>query len=338
MEKSDVPPSLTLRRLINGYQITQAISVAAVLGIADQIADGTSRSDYLAAKTGSHPDALYRLLRALASVGVLKEEAGHRFVLTEVGQFLRVDAKQSMAGWAQFVAGASQWPVWGNLLHSVRTGENAFRDLHGMDIWEWRSRHPEESELFDNAMASLSSQVAMAVLDAYDFSEFQSIVDVGGGTGTLLAAILSRYPTLTGVLYDLPQVVANADAVLNAAGIFDRCRVIGGDFFVDVPSGGAAYLMKSIIHDWEDAEALQILKTCRRAMQVGSKLLLVERDLGEPNQNPETKFSDLNMLVAPGGRERTKDEYSRLFEAAGFHFLKLVPTRLDFGVLEAIAV
>src|SRR5215211_3636005 len=201
MDRDSLPPSLALRRLVTGYQVTQAIHVAAKLGLADLLADGPRGSDDLAAVAGAHPDALYRLLRALAGVGIVREETGRRFALTDLGACLRSDAPDSLAGWAAFVGEPSHWQAWGALEHGVRTGENAFRHVHGTDSWTFRARHPELSAGFDRAMTDLARQVAAAVLAAYDFGRFGTVVDVGGGSGTLLAAILARFPATRGVLF-----------------------------------------------------------------------------------------------------------------------------------------
>lgn len=330
--------SAVLRRLVNGYQVTQAIHVAAVLGIADLLGDGPRSSDDLAAASGAHPDALYRLLRALASVGVFHEGEGRRFTLTDLGAGLRSDAPESLAGWAAFVGEAYYWQAWGALLHSVRTGENALRHLHGVDPWTLRARHPERSATFDRAMTSVARQVIASVLATYDFGRFGTIVDVGGGNGTFLAAILAQQPAVRGVLFDQPHVVAGAGPILAEAGVTDRCEVVSGSFFDALPDGGDAYVLKAILHDWEDEDCIRILRTCRRAMAEGAALLVVERELGPPNETPESKFSDLNMLVSPGGREREPEAYAALFAAAGFRYVGFTPSPAQTGVFEGAAV
>jgi hypothetical protein len=283
--------------------------VAATLGLADLLADGSRTADELAAATESDPDALYRLLRALASVEILHEEDGRLFSLAELGEDLRSTSPSSIAGWATFVGQPSHWQAWGDLLHSVRTGENAFRHVHGMDVWAYRSEHTEESAAFDHAMADLSRRMNAAVVETYDFARFRTIVDVGGGRGALLSGLLEAYRDMQGILFDQPHVVAGAGEV-------ERMRVIPGSFFESVPEEGDAYVLKWIIHDWENEEAIAILRTCRRAMRPDAVLLLIERLLGEANAEPGAKFSDLNMLVSAGGRERTTDDYAELFAAA----------------------
>jgi hypothetical protein len=336
MPPTEPSPSAQLRRLAAGYQVTQAIHVAATLGIADLLADGPRSNAELAEATDTHPDSMYRLLRALASIGVLEEEDGRRFLLTPVGDGLRSDAPESLHGWAAYVGRPYYWNAWASLLHSVRTGENAFRAVHGTDVWDYRSRHPEEGAIFDRAMMSVTRRVNRSLLDAYDFGRFATVVDVGGGNGALLAALLGEHAGLRGILFDQPHVVAGAAGVLGE--LADRCQVVGGSFFESVPAGGDAYVLKSIIHDWEDAEATAILGVCREAMAVGAALLVVERELGAPNETPEAKFSDLNMLVGPGGRERTLAEYERLCTAAGFELVGETPTTWGVAVIEAVAV
>ena len=317
-----------LRRLVNSYQLSQAIHVAAVLGIADLLADGPRSSDDLAEATGTNPRALYRLLRALAAFGLFHEDDERRFSLTELGDALRSDAPESVAGWAAFVGRRNIRDAWSVLEESIRTGENAFRLEHGVGVWEYRAQHPEESEAFDRAMASSSHLVIQSLIDAYDFGRFGTIVDVGGGNGTLLRALLAEYPGLNGVLFDQPHVVEGVD-------LGERGRVVAGSFFESVPEGGDAYLLKWIIHDWEDAESVAILRTVRAQ---GGTLLLVERVVEPPNEGPETKLGDVNMLVGPGGQERTLDEFRSLFETAGYELVGDTPTATGMHVLEGAPV
>jgi O-methyltransferase/methyltransferase family protein len=328
-------PAAALSRLLQGYRVTQAIHVAATLGIADLLADGRRTADELAAETGSHAPTLARLLRALASLGVLSEGDDGRFATTPVGDCLRTGVPGSLADFAAFVGRPYHWEAWSALVQSVRTGENAFRLVHGRDVWSYRAERPEESALFDRLMATLSAAATEAVLAAYDFGRFGRLVDVGGGTGTLLAAVLAAHPALEGVLFDQPHVVARAPAVLAEAGVADRCRIESGSFFDGVPAGADAYVLRSIVHDWGDAEAVAILRACRAAMADGGVVLLIERELGGPNEKPEAKLSDLNMLVGPGGRERSRDEYAALFGAAGLRLARVVPTAAGADVLEA---
>jgi hypothetical protein len=321
--------------MINGYQVSQAIHVAATLGIADLLEDGSRTSDELAAATQADPPTLYRLLRALAAVGVLHESDGRQFALSPVGEQLRSDHPQSIRGWAAFIGRSYHWEAWGHLLESVRTGENAFRLLNGTDIWSYRAERPDESAIFDHAMMALTAESNRALLDAYDFGRFGTVCDVGGGNGALLASLLAKYPEMQGILFDQPHVVANADDILRH--VADRCRVVPGSFFESVPEGGDAYVLKAIIHDWDDEQSTTILRACRRAVNVGL-LLVVERIIGDPNEDPTATFSDLNMLVGPGGQERTVEAFGKLFAAAGFELGGITETSSGLAVLEGVPV
>ena len=313
-----------LRRIVNSYQLSQAIHVAAVLGIADLLADGPRTTDELAAATETDQRALYRLLRALAAFGLLHEGEQRRFSLTELGDPLRTDAPESVAGWAAFVGRRNVRDAWSFLLETIRTGENSFKLAHGISVWEYRAQHRDEGEIFDRAMASSTQLVTRSLIKAYDFGRFGTIVDVGGGNGSLLCALLTEYPSLNGVLFDQPHVVEGVD-------LGERGRVVAGSFFESVPAGGDAYLLKWIIHDWEDEEALAILRNVRRNP---GALLVVERIVDPPNQGPETKLGDLNMLVGPGGQERTREEFEALFEAAGYELVGDTSTDSGMHVLE----
>jgi hypothetical protein len=321
--------------LVNGYRASQALVVAVSLGVADLLADGSRSSAELAAGTGSHEPSLYRLLRALASLGVLAEGDDRRFSLTPLGEPLRSDVPESLAAWIRFSGREYHRNAWMQLEHSVRTGDDAMHHTIGRSSWEYRAEHPEEGEIFDRAMTDLTRTAVRDLVAGYDFKRFGTVVDVGGGHGSLLAGILSAAPEARGVLFDLPQVLAGARPLLEGAGVFERCELVAGSFFDSVPAGGDAYTLKSIVHDWDDADATRILSTCRAAMGPGARVLLVERDLGAPNELPGAKLSDLNMLVALGGRERTRDEYAALFERSGLSFVAETPTPSGFSVYEA---
>lgn len=323
-----------LMRLVNGYQVSAALSVAVELGIPDLIGDSERSVTELAPESGAHEEALYRLLRALASVGVMREHPGRIFSMTQLGQGLRRDAPGSLAGWVRHVGAPYYWGAWANLLHSVKTGENAFKALYGTDVWSYRAERPRENELFNGAMRSLTGAQTAALLSTYDFARFATIADVGGGTGALLAAILQRCPHSKGILFDLEHVVAGAPSELERTGVADRCTIVPGSFFETVPPGADAYIMKSILHDYTDERAAEILRVCRKAASSSVMLLVIERVVGPPNEDPQTKFSDLNMLVAPDGRERTEAEWRELFAAGGFHLERALPTPSGFRVIE----
>jgi len=339
MTVGEPSPRDALLRMTNAYQVSQAIHVAATLGIADLLEDGSRSADELAEATGTYAPSLYRLLRALASVGVFTEQGDGRFGSTPLAEYLRTDAPGSLRAWARLIGQPYVWASWGHLLHSVRTGEPAFPDLHGTNVWEHRAAHPEEGAIFDAAMTDLSAPVAEAVAQSYDFSRIGVLADVGGGEGGLLAAILAANPALRGVLFDQPHVVATAGALLERAGVADRCEVVGGSFLETVPEGADAYLLKSVIHDWDDAAAIEILRTCRAAMADTARLLVVEPVIQPGNEPDRAKFSDLNMLVMLGGRERTADDFERLYTEAGFNLTSVVPTGSPpFNIIDGVPV
>ena len=322
-------------RLVNGFQVTEALHVAATLGVSDLLAAGPRDVEALADEADCHPDALYRLLRALSTVGVYEELPGRRFATTPQGRALEADADPSLSAWARYVGRPATRAAWAGLLDGVRTGAEPFTAVHGMSAWEYRQERPAENALFDEAMAQLSAREATWVLDAYDLDGVGTVVDVGGGRGRLLAEALTRHPRATGVLFDQEHVLADAAGLLRARGVEDRVRLVPGDFFEQVPPGGDVYLLKSIVHDWDDAEAVALLRCCRAAMAEGSRLALVERLLEGPNEGRLAAFSDLNMLVLQGGRERTTDGYTALLDAAGLRLTQVVPTG-NFHVLEAV--
>ncbi len=327
--------SAELARLVDGFRVSQTLYAAVELGIPDLLADDERSSDDLAEASGADASALYRLLRALASLGILHEADGRRFALTELGQPLRGDVSASLRGWVRLTGRDYFWHTWGNLTSSIRSGENAFRSHHGQSVWEWRAAHPEESAIFDAAMRSTTLAAHGAILAAYDFGRFGTVVDVGGGTGTLLSSILEAHPATRGILLDQEHVVSGAEPVLRAAGVADRCEVVGGSFFSSVPAGGDAYVLKWIIHDWEDEDCVAILRACRQAMAPEAVVLVIERDLGPPNENAVAKISDLNMLVMPGGRERTEEEYEQLFAQAGLRHVSTALAASGHAVMEA---
>ncbi len=326
-------PREQITALMSGYWHTQAIYVAVKLGVADLLRDGPRSAAELAAATGTEPRALYRLLRALSSLGIFAEQDGQRFALTPMAECLRTDAAESVRSLA-IVRGEWQYEAWGRLLGSVQTGRPAFEQLHRMPLFEYLSRHPEKGRLFDEAMTGVHGLETAAMLEAYDFSGFATLADVGGGNGSVLTALLHHYPSLKGILFDLPAVVDRARASLAAAGLADRCRLVGGSFFESVPAGADAYLLRHVIHDWDDARAVTILQNCRQALGGRGKLLVVEGIVPPGNEPSVSKFFDLAMMVLPGGMERTQEEFRRLFAAAGFRLGRIVPTRSWISVLE----
>ncbi len=331
------PLPATLLQMMTGYWVSQALHVAAKLGIADLLANGPVDCEDLAAATDTHAPSLQRVLRALASVGVFTEVSPGSFALTPLAELLRSETPGSMRALAIMYA-EEQYRAWGELLHSVRTGEMAFDHQFGMGYFEYLAQHPEADRVFNEAMTGWTHQLVGAVVDAYDFSPFKTVVDVGGGYGALLAAILRSNPSTWGILFEQPHVVASAEEQLAAAEVADRCTFVGGDFFAAVPSGGDAYVLSQILHDWDDERCVAILGQCRRAMPDHGKLLVVELVLPEGDEPFLGKWLDLHMLVLLGGRERTAAEYDTLFRAAGFKLARVVPTPPGPSVVEAIPV
>jgi O-methyltransferase domain/Dimerisation domain len=326
-------PWQQLLQMIIGSWVSRAIYAAAKLRVADRLKDGPRTAEELAAVAGVAPGPLYRLLRALAGVGVFAQQDGGRFRLNPLAEPLREGGPESLRALAVML-GEEQDRCWDDLCETVRTGETAFDRLYGQPLFAYLGEHPEQAQIFDAAMTGFSSRAMRAMLDAYDLSGVATLADVGGGLGTNLTAALGRYPAMRGVLFDRPHVVERARPVLEAAGVSGRCKVEGGDFFEAAPGGADAYLLGHILHDWDDARAGRILDNLRRAMPAGAKLLLVEHVLPEGDGASFGKLLDLHMMVVAGGRERTEAEYRQLFAAHGFRLTRVVPTAGDISVVE----
>lgn len=324
-----------LQQMTNGYWTTQIIYVAAKLGIADLLEDGPQGIDALAQATRTHAPSLYRLMRALAGLGVFVENEDGAYATTTLGRCLVSGSPGALRARA-ILNGEDWYRAWGGLLHGVRTGETAFDHIVGMPFFEHLAANPETASTFNEAMASATEGAARAVADAYDFSRCRTIIDLGGGTGAFLAGILKANPQARGVLFDRPSVVAAAGPLLTGAGVVDRCDVVGGDFFEEVPGGGDLYILSWIIHDWDDDRGVAILKNCRRAMSGDARLLVIEQVVPPGNQPSLSKLYDTHMLVlAPGGRERREDEYRALLAAADLDLTRIIPTAVPRSVIEA---
>lgn len=332
---SELPIKPGMLSLIVGFMTTPAVAVAARLGLADLIAVAPRTAEELARETKTHVPSLRRLLRFLASVGVFAEDASGKYRQTALSRTLCKEAPRSLRGFAIMAGSDFNWRPWGDLLETVVTGKPAFDSVHGANIVDYLLAHAEDAEIMNAAMTSLSSVELSEILAAYDFSRFKRIVDVGGGHGLLLRGILSANPQLCGVLADQPSVVASATTMRSGA-IADRCEVVGIDFFQEVPRGSDAYVAKSVIHDWNDRDAVRILKNCRRAISRDGTMLLIERILKPSNQPDPAKFVDLQMLVlAPGGRERTEAEFRALLGEAGFSLTRVIPTAEALWIIES---
>lgn len=329
------PPPLTqLYQMIVGFRSTPPIYVAAKLGIADLVAERPKTADELAHATKAHAPSLRRLLLMLSSLGIFTEDTAGRFRATPLGELLRRDHPQSQRSLAMMLGSPFFWKPWGELCEAVLTGQPAFDRLYGVSLFDYLSTQPEDAAIFNDAMTSVSARDVPAILAAYDFSSFEQIVDVGGGHGALLHAILSAYPKLHGVLADLPAVLAGA-AALKSAPIAARCILVGTDFFESVPGGADGYLMKTIVHDWNDEDALKILRNCRRAIQPNGRLLLIEWVLKGSNEPDEGRKLDLQMLVQFRGRERTKADFEALLRGAGFSLMRIIPTSTPVSIVES---
>lgn len=319
--------------MITAYWISQAIYAAAKFGIADELKDGPKSVEQLAELTSTNADALYRLLRALSSRGIFAEGESRQFSLTPLAEVLRSDVPGSKRALA-LMSGDEQFRVWAEIDYSIQTGNIAFDKVYGKPIFDYLGEHPEKARIFDAAMVGIHGRESDIILDAYDFSQFGVIADIGGGNGSQLTGILQRNPTMQGILFDLPHVIEAARDRIASADISDRCQLAGGSFFEAVPEGADAYLLRHIIHDWNDEKALTILQSCHSAMPSNSKLLVVESVIPPGNDPFIGKLLDLVMLLIPGGMERTEVEYSALFGKAGFELEQVVPTAGEVSIVE----
>src|SRR5919199_6717000 len=336
MSTDGTPPALALLQQALGFWISRAICVVARLGIADLVKDGPLDTETLAAAAGVHGPTLYRVLRTLAGVGIFAEGEDGRFGLTPRAEPLRSDAPDSIRAYILLVDEEWYSGPADHLLYSVQTGRPAFEQVHGEDFFTFLARDPGATAVFDAAMTSRSVQENDAIASAYNFSGLGTVVDVGGGRGSLLAAILRANPGLRGVLFDRPQVVVEAGHQLEAAGLGGRCDVVGGDFLASVPAGGDAYILKRVLHDWDDERAGAILRTCYRAMPEHGRLLAIELVLPAGNEPSLGKLFDLLMLVDLGGRERTEADFQTLLAGAGFELTAVTPTPSLVSVVEGV--
>lgn len=330
------PPAVFLTQLAFGAKMTQALYVAAKLGIADLLVHGPQPVGKLAAHTRTSERSLYRVLRSLAAAGVFQETDREVFALTPYADALRSDAPNSFRNAAIFMGEEWVWNVMGQMLYSVQTGEPAWHRVHGVDTFEYLADNPNHLEIFNRAMTDLSVSTAPGIVEAYDFSGFQTIVDIAGGHGYLLAQVLKAQPQSKGVLFDAAPVIAGAGAILEKQGVAARVETVAGDFFVSVPQGADAYMMKHIIHDWDDSRSLNILTNINAAMAPAGKVLIIESVVPEGNEPHYSKVLDLSMLVLPGGAERTAEEYRELLAAAGLRLTRIVPTKTPLSVIEAV--
>jgi len=333
-----VPPYVAVLEMVLAQWNAAAICAAAKLGVADLLESGPKTTQELASVLNLHEDSLYRVLRALAGLGIFREGEHRTFSQTPLSDVLRTNAKPSLRYAATMCLDDWQYRSVQGICSTIENGRSAVANVLGAGLFEYLDAHPEEAFHFNRGMTDLSSGEAPAVVATYDFSGFERIVDVAGGAGGLLAAILASTPKLRGTLFDQPSVIeqAKSDAILTPFG--DRCELVGGDIFEAVPTGADAYIMKHIIHDWDDQRATKILTNCRRAMKPGGKLLVVDRVIGPPNAPDPKKFYDVAMMLMPGGRERSEPEWKALYAAAGFRVTRILPTPVPHSVIEGVPV
>ena len=328
-------PAVKLREIIVGQRVAMMVGVVAELGVADHLKDGPKRAEELAKATQSHPSSLYRVLRALASYGIFAEDDDGRFRLTPVAEFLRSDIPGSQRESARGMTTEQQWRSNGNMLNAVRSGKTAIEHAFGMSLWEYLASHPAEQRGFNMRMVEGSRREASQLVKAYDFSRAGKVVDVAGGQGVLLEHILKAHPETRAVLFELPSVIEAARRTLDPA-LLGRTELAGGDFFKAVPAGGDIYVLKNILHDWEDERATAILKNVRRAMTDMARLLIIEGVVPKGNSPSPTKMMDITMLMATGGRERTETEHRDLLKAGGFRLARIIPVTPLTSIIEAV--
>ncbi len=330
---NQLPPHVQLMQFILGKWISKPIHAAAELGVADLLAEGPKHIDELARLTGTHAPALYRMLRALAGLGIFAETVEQQFELTPMAEYLKSGALRSIAQMSH-----APWNdrAWDFFLHSLKTGETAFEKAHGMPIAPWLEQHPEEAHVLSQANAVKATVSHRAIADAYDFSGINTLADLGGGYGTLMIEVLKANFSLKGVVADLPAVIPGAEKNIRERGLQERCRTVPCDFFREVPGGMDAYMLSHILHDWPDEKCRVILENCYRAMEPGTKLLVVEMMVPPGNTPSVAKLLDLEMMVVTGGRERTEEEFKELLETTGFRFSRTFPTGESIFIIEGI--
>ena len=336
-----MPPQVKMLQMMNAYRLTQSISVAAKLGIADLVADGPKSSEELAQATGTHAPSLYRLLRAIASFGIFVEDENARFGLTPRAAILQSHVPGSIRSYAIVQGDEWHWRMWGEILYSVKTGEPAFDHIYGMEFQDFYDQNPDVAARFDAAMVGVLGMTDAAITTNYDFSAVGKVVEVGtgGGDGNLLSAILKKNPLVQGIFFDLPSRIPSAQRVIEAAGLHERCETVAGDLLQSFPSGGEAYIIKNLVHDYDDQRAIKLLKNCHEAIAENGKVLVVEMIVPPGNEPSLAKMVDVEALIMSAGAvERTEEQYRDLLSAAGFRLTKVISTRSPMSIIEAVAV
>ncbi|MFT3840153.1 MAG: methyltransferase [Myxococcaceae bacterium] len=321
-------------KMVTGYWVSQMVGTAARMSIADVLEPGAQSVDELAKRLGADSAALYRLMRGLASAGVFSEREGRTFANNTLSQTLRSNVPGSMRDMAIAQTSAGHWRPWERLTDAVKTGSRTTPAALGSEIFQWYGAHPEEAMAFSGAMDNLAALVASEVVRCWDFAKTKTVVDLGGANGTLVKAVLNAFPSCSGTLFDLPHVIGTAAQGLEAAGLKARCEAIGGDFFQQVPQG-EVFLLKQILHDWNDEQSVALLKNVAKSMRGDGRVLVVEMIIPDDNSPSPAQLMDLNMLVMLPGRERTAKEYGALFAQAGLTLTRVLPTHSPFSIVEA---
>jgi hypothetical protein len=329
------PPQNQLIRMATAHWVSRLLYVAAQMNLADHLAERSKTAEEVASSTTADASSLYRVMRTLASLGLFTEDPGHRFSLTPLGETLKTGTPGSVRTSVLTLAGDLFTKSLDHLLYSVQTGKSGFERAFGMQFFDWLADHPTVASMFSETMVGVHGTESAAVAAAYDFSEFETIIDVGGATGNFLVGILERHSRPRGILFDLPHVVRDATAIIQVSGLADRINVEAGNFFESVPTAADAYLLSHIIHDWSEVQCLTILGNCRRAMKPQSRLLIIEMVLPTGNSPHPGKMLDIVMLTITGGQERTEPEYRALLEKAGFRLTRVVPTESAVSIIEA---
>lgn len=335
----DLPPPVAMLQMLGGFRVARSIYVAAEFGIADLLSDGPKSIDELAQASGTHGPSLYRVLRALASVGIFAEDEDGRFHLTPPAEFLQTNYPDSVRASVKLFGEEWHWQVWGNLLESVKTGEPVFERLHGKGFFDFYNQNPDFAKTSSASKTTMAARASASLLANYDFTSSSKVVEIGmaGGYGSTLVPLLKTNPTLQGVLFDLPAVIEGAKPVIEAAGLTERCELMSGNCVESVPGGGDTYILMFVVHNWDRERAVKILQNCHQVMAEDGKLLVVEMIMPKGNDPFVGKIVDLeSLLLTPGGYERTEAEYRDLLEAAGFKVTKVIPTQTANSVIEAV--
>lgn len=328
----------SLRELIMGFRATQIISVAAKLNLAEYLKNGPKTAEQLSEIIHTNPRGLHRLLRALTSLGIFEETKDGSFCTTPSAELLRDDTPGSLRSLAVLYGEEWLWQAYSELSYSVESGSPAFDFVHGQSLYVYLQQHPIAGAIFQKAMSDYSNSEASAIIQAYNFSTARMIIDIGGGHGAFLSAVLKANPNLSGTVFDLPSVIEKSITDLPSASKDLRISYFPGDFFNCVPAGGDTYMLKSVLHNWDNTACIEILKNCGKVMTQQDRILVLERVILSGNEKSEAKLFDINMLVVTGGQERTKEEYKKLFNAAGFTLTRIIPTQSPVSIIEGFPI